>query len=99
MRLNELHGAPDLALIHEAWRLRLASLLMRMSAGLTRSAVKVGGLQRRSPPLDPLYADAGAPEGALFVVEQKPGALPRRDVKAITRPVAQPVTQPFRGLA
>lgn len=94
MHLKELRGPDDLAQIHEAWRLRLARLLMSMSAGLTRSAVKVGGLQRRSSALDPLYAEAAAPEGALFVAAERPGALPRRDVKAIT----QPVTHPLRGL-
>jgi len=91
MHLKELRGPDDLAQIHEAWRLRLARLLMWMSAGLTRSAVKVGGLQRQSRPLDPLYAEAAAPEGALFVINELPGGLPRRDVKLIT--------QPLRGLA
>jgi len=95
MHLKELRGPDDVAQIHEAWRLRLARLLMWMSAGLTRSAVKVGGLQRRSAPQDTLYAEAAAPEGALFVAAEKAGALPRRDVKLIS----QPVTQPLRGLA
>ena len=68
MRLDELRGPGDEALTFEAWRMRFARLLMWASAALTRAAVAVGGFRRRkqSRPALEFYAEAGAPEGALY---------------------------------
>ena len=67
MRLHELRGPGDEALTFEAWRMRVARLLMWASAALTRAAIAVGGMRRRKqrPELE-FYAEAGAPEGALY---------------------------------
>lgn len=76
MRMTELRGAQDEALTHEAWRLRLAQALLRASALLTRLADIVGRLRaaRRRPELE-FYAEAGAPEGALYADGQRVGTL------------------------
>jgi hypothetical protein len=76
MRMNELRGAQDEALTHEAWRLRLAQALLRASALLTRLADAVGQLRaaRRRPELE-FYAEAGAPEGALYADGRLVGTL------------------------
>jgi hypothetical protein len=69
MRIKELSGPGDEALVYEAWRLRLARGLMRTSAALTRLALvltQVRGKTVQRPELE-FYAEAGAPEGALYV--------------------------------
>ncbi len=76
MRLDELRGPEDHVLMHEAWRLRLASGLIWASAWLTRAAVVVGGLRRRHRPELEFYAEAGAPEGALYADGERVGQLP-----------------------
>lgn len=80
MRLIELTGARDEALVEEAWRRRVAAVLRRASAFLTRTAialerVRESARRRRSPELE-FYAEAGAPEGALYVDGRLAGTLP-----------------------
>jgi hypothetical protein len=75
MRLNELRGPGDEALTFEAWRMRLARLLMWASAALTRAAVAVGGFRRKQRPELEFYAEAGAPEGALYADGERVGTL------------------------
>jgi len=77
MRLIELRGADDAALVHEAWRLRLATLLHGASALLGRLAERIAhrrAARRRRPELE-FYAEAGAPEGALYIDGQRVGTL------------------------
>ncbi|MBV8503703.1 MAG: hypothetical protein JO006_18535 [Paucibacter sp.] len=76
MRLDELRGPQDEALSYEAWRLRLACLLMGLSAVLTRAAVAIGGLRRKRQPALEFYAEAGAPEGALYADGDRVATLP-----------------------
>ena len=78
MRLIELQGAADEALIEEAWRRRFASALCAASVLLERMADRISrarGGRRRRPELE-FYAEAGAPEGALYVDGQRVGSLP-----------------------
>lgn len=77
MRIIELRGAGDEALVHEAWRLRIARALMRTSATLTRLAVWLTKRRqaRAQPPELEFYAEAGAPEGALYVDGQRVAQL------------------------
>ena len=75
MRLDELRGPGDEALTHEAWRLRFARLLMWASAALTHLAVAIGGLRRKRRPELEFYAEAGAPEGALYADGERVATL------------------------
>ncbi|HEY4080424.1 MAG TPA: hypothetical protein VGM81_06995 [Burkholderiaceae bacterium] len=77
MRIIELSGPRDEALVCEAWRLRLARGLMRASAGLTRLACALTRLRSKRAQVPELefYAEAGAPEGALYVDGQLVGQL------------------------
>jgi len=81
MRLRELNGpdvtADDYEITHEAWRWRAARVLLSASAGLTRMALlvhRVRAERRRRPELE-FYAEAGAPEGALYADGQRVGTL------------------------
>lgn len=77
MRLIELRGADDAAIVHEAWRQRVASALRGASALLVRLADQIArsrAARRRRPELE-FYAEAGAPEGALYVDGQFAGTL------------------------
>jgi hypothetical protein len=78
MRIIELRGSPDEAITHERWRLRLAGVLRRASRSLTRLADQLALVQARKrgrPELE-FYAEAGAPEGALYVDGRFAGTLP-----------------------
>lgn len=77
MRLIELSGPPDMDLIEAAWRRRLARGLLRLSAALTRAALALERVRqrRRGPPALEFYAEAGAPEGALYQDGQLVGTL------------------------
>ncbi|MDN3922691.1 hypothetical protein [Roseateles violae] len=78
MRLSELKGPGDEALVHEAWRGRAATALRGASAMLDRLAdalARVQALRRRRPELE-FYAEAGAPEGALYMDGRLVGKLP-----------------------
>ena len=78
MRLMELRGPQDEAFVHEAWRQRLAQALRSGSALLMRLAdlvAQVRAARRRRPELE-FYAEAGAPEGALYVDGRLVGTLP-----------------------
>lgn len=78
MRLIELRGADDAAIVHEAWRHRLASVLRGASAVLASLAEQLArsrAARRRRPELE-FYAEAGAPEGALYVDGHLAGTLP-----------------------
>ncbi len=77
MRIIELRGAGDEALVHEAWRLRIARALMRTSAALTRLAIVLSKQRqaRARPPELEFYAEAGAPEGALYADGQRVAQL------------------------
>ena len=79
MRLIELKGAGDEALVEAAWRGRLASALRWASALLARMAERIArarAARRRGRPEIEFYAEAGAPEGALYVDGQRVGTLP-----------------------
>ena len=69
MKIIELHGAQDEAVIHEAWRRRLARFLCHGSRVLARWADQVARVRQhaRGRPELEFYAEAGAPEGALYV--------------------------------
>lgn len=67
LRLDEFQGAPDPAETHQAWRRRIAALL-----AVTARAFSGLRPHRSSPPELAFYAEAAAPEGALYV----PGPLP-----------------------
>lgn len=67
LRLDEFQGAPDPAETHRAWRLRIAALL-----AITTRAFSGLRPHRSGPPELAFYAEAAAPEGALYV----PGPLP-----------------------
>ncbi len=79
MRLIELRGARDEALVEAAWRARVASTLRWASALLARMAdriARVRAARRHGRPEIEFYAEAGAPEGALYVDGQRVGSLP-----------------------
>jgi hypothetical protein len=79
MRLIELQGPRDEALVHEAWRWRIAGALRGASAWLARLAdamARVRAATRRQKPELEFYAEAGAPEGALYVDGRLVGRLP-----------------------
>lgn len=64
MRLIELRG-PDAAEAHAAWARRWARL--RRAARAIRLVFMPAYRRRRSRPQLEFYAEAGAPEGALYV--------------------------------
>lgn len=80
MRITELRGpemtTADYELSHEAWRLRLALILSHSSAVLARLARQLAPQRRpkRRPELE-FYAEAGAPEGALYADGRRIGTL------------------------
>ncbi|MCV2369491.1 hypothetical protein [Roseateles oligotrophus] len=80
MRLTELRGpdanAAEYEWTHEAWRLRLALTLRTSSALLARLATRLTRSARptRRPELE-FYAEAGAPEGALYADGRRIGTL------------------------
>lgn len=69
----------EYTLSHAGWRRGLARSLRITSAGLARLAERLVGTQRRrhrrAPELE-FYAEAGAPEGALYVDGRLVGTLP-----------------------
>lgn len=70
---------PETALSPAPWRRRLARSLRITGAGLVRLAECLAGGQRRRlrrPPELEFYAEAGAPEGALYVDGHLVGTLP-----------------------
>jgi len=82
MHLRELSGpdrtSEEYEITHQAWRWRIARVLLTASAGLTRLALllnQVRATRRRRPELE-FYAEAGAPEGALYADGQRVGTLP-----------------------
>ncbi|MCV2361487.1 MULTISPECIES: hypothetical protein [Roseateles] len=80
MRLTELRGpdasAAEYEWTHEAWRLRLAIALRCGSALLARLAHRLlpQRHKQRKPELE-FYAEAGAPEGALYADGRRIGTL------------------------
>ena len=69
---------PDTAVTPEAWRRGLAGGLRRSGSALMRLAERLARVQarrRRAPELE-FYAEAGAPEGALYADGQLVGVLP-----------------------
>src|SRR5690349_19524059 len=80
MRVTELKGPLDEPIVHEAWRWRVAGALRSGSALLARLAdtvaeVRAAARRQRRPELE-FYAEAGAPEGALFIDGRLVGRLP-----------------------
>jgi hypothetical protein len=80
MRLTELRGpdanAADYEWTHEAWRFRLAIALRCGSALLARLAHRLTPPRRTKPkPELEFYAEAGAPEGALYADGRRIGTL------------------------
>lgn len=78
MRLVELKGAGDEARVEAAWRERIAAALRGASALLERMADRIAQVRarrHRKPELE-FYAEAGAPEGALYVDGQRVGSIP-----------------------
>ncbi len=80
MRLRDLHGPhisrADFETSHLLWRLRLSHILLRASALLTRLAVRLSLSRKKAPPALEFYAEAGAPEGALYADGHLVGTLP-----------------------
>ena len=76
MRIQELQGPGDEAVVVERWRQRLAAALEGMSRMLAQMAVRLRGRRRSVVPALEFYAEAGAPEGALYVDGQRVGSLP-----------------------
>jgi hypothetical protein len=72
-----LSGPREEAVVCEAWRLRVARWLMRASAALTRLACALTQLRSKRAQVPELefYAEAGAPEGALYVDGKLVGQL------------------------
>ncbi len=73
-----LRRPSDSGVAPEAWRRGLAGSLRRGSAALLQLAERLARVQtrrRRVPELE-FYAEAGAPEGALYVDGQLVGMLP-----------------------
>jgi hypothetical protein len=78
-RVHVLSGWPEAAVGPSHWRHSLADALRRTSAGLARLAEQLShahGRRRRLPPELEFYAEAGAPEGALYVDGRLVGTLP-----------------------
>lgn len=77
-RIHTLRRWPDPAIRATHWRQTLADRLRRASFGLARLAERLAFAQprqRRAPELE-FYAEAGAPEGALYVDGHLIGTLP-----------------------
>jgi hypothetical protein len=77
-RVHTLRTWPEAALTRESWRRRLALTLRHTGAGLVQLAERLSsaqGRRRRAPELE-FYAEAGAPEGALYVDGHLVGTLP-----------------------
>lgn len=78
-RIQPLRRWPEAALTSTApWRWHAAAALRRVSTGLVRlaEALALGAARpRRAPELE-FYAEAGAPEGALYVDGKLIGLLP-----------------------
>lgn len=78
-RVHVLSGWPEAAIGPTRWRHSLVITLRRTSAGLARLAEQlshVHGRRRRLSQELEFYAEAGAPEGALYVDGQLVGTLP-----------------------
>jgi len=75
MRISELKGAGDEALVAEAWRRRLVAVLRWSSFLLARTAKRLRRRRGAGRPELEFYAEAGAPEGALYVDGQRVGSL------------------------
>ena len=79
-RIHTLRQWPDQAPTPTVgWRRRTARTLLRASLGLTQLAVRlslVPARKHRVPPEIEFYAEAGAPEGALYVDGHLIGTLP-----------------------
>nr|WP_316641275.1 hypothetical protein [uncultured Roseateles sp.] len=68
---------PDALATTPSWRRTLALLLQAASTMLAQLAAKMNLLERRTKaPVVEFYAEAGAPEGALFVDGELIGYLP-----------------------
>ncbi|MBV8603904.1 MAG: hypothetical protein JO224_04390 [Pelomonas sp.] len=76
MRLQELLGPGDEARVYEAWYDHVAALARR--AGVLLRGVAIAFARQRRPGIPEIefYAEAGAPEGALFVDGHRVGTLP-----------------------
>ena len=77
---RELHylPLPGRAAVALSGRRLAAALLRRASAMLARMALSVAGAAAQGPAREPMlefYAEAGAPEGALFVDGELVGML------------------------
>lgn len=79
-RIHTLRQWPEPALTTPlGWRRRTARTLHRASLGLAHWAARLSlgpARRRRAPPEIEFYAEAGAPEGALYVDGQLIGTLP-----------------------
>lgn len=76
-RIHTVRTWPEAAVTSASWRRRLAQTLRNTGAGLVQMAERLSGVQRRSrraPELE-FYAEAGAPEGALYVDGHLVGTL------------------------
>lgn len=71
---EQLAGTPTTSF----WRRRLARTLRRSSQALAHlaAALQRGPARRRLPPELEFYAEAGAPEGALYMDGELIGRLP-----------------------
>ncbi|MEJ6004089.1 hypothetical protein WG899_00880 [Paucibacter sp. AS339] len=80
MRLRDLHGpdtsAAEFEITCAAWRVCLGRMLLVSSALLTRLALGLTLSRRRAKPELEFYAEAGAPEGALYADGLRVGSLP-----------------------
>lgn len=80
MRQQQVHALrrwPEAAVSQQGWRHSLAGSLRSASAHLARLAERLSGAhgrKRRAPELE-FYAEAGAPEGALYVDGRLVGTL------------------------
>ncbi|WP_077033472.1 hypothetical protein [Pelomonas sp. KK5] len=76
MRISELKGVGDEALVEEAWRRRFATALRWTSALFARMADRLAAARGRRRPELEFYAEAGAPEGGtLYADGQRIGQL------------------------
>lgn len=78
MRIEELLGPADAVLVHEAWGRRFAAMARLGRAWLRQAGLSLA--RRRGPrgvPEIEFYAEAAAPEGALFA-EPAPRTMPLR---------------------
>jgi hypothetical protein len=80
-RIHSIHSWPEQAVGTPAtslWRRSLARGLRRSSQALAHLATALhrGSARRRLPPELEFYAEAGAPEGALYMDGELIGRLP-----------------------